>query len=339
MDNINLDIEEEFSLLSFLSSLRKKAYKYFKWEYSPIYFFYAVPIDNKVLSSSKAYVFSTVLSMIICRSDKINKNAFEEFLFYHELEHINDVGGTNYSDNSKLILCTIINLIFGLFFIYHVPYLLWFYLLAAYMLIYEGSIYLVCKRESIADLVAIAKIRDVNTRAKLIELLIQWLSNESNRVKGYLKKIITFRVRELVKHKELLLSNPFDKKGITEFKVSVIINSKFNVPVYFILFNHGLLLPSISKGYENISPHSMLVLLAILILLIILVFFITLRLSYIIEHEVRKYISRFFSDEEIRLSYTYQIGEKFKDSRGGIISRFKEFYNSNSFNIDRIEKE
>ncbi len=338
-DNISLDIEEEFSLLSFLSSLREKTYKYFKWEYSPIYFFYAVPIDTKVLSSSKAYVFSTLLSIIICRSDKINKNAFEEFLFYHELEHINDVGGTNYSDNSKLISSTIINLICGLFFIYHAPSQLWFYLLAAYILIYEGSIFLVCKRESIADLVAIAKIRDVNVRARLIQLLIQWLNNESNRVNWYLKRIMTYRVNELVKYKELLLSNSFDQKGITKFKASMIHNSKFNVPVYFTLFNYGLLMTSTSKGFENINPHLMLVLLIILIMFFVFTFFITLKFSSVIEHEVRKYISRFFSDEELRLSFTYQIGEKFKDARGGYASRFKEFYNANMQKVEQMMKE
>lgn len=214
----NFDIEpikeSEFDI-SFLKDFGYCVYNYSKqpkWKFknsvidlvnTPVLVFHAIPLNNKVMSSSKAYLYGLGMFAIVCRTKEVNKNPFEKFLFHHELQHINDFGLLNYRSVARHIMRLVLH---ALIFITFISNIWAFAAYAIFLGISAINLWLapLVNREFIADLLAILKFEKLEDRVFILRLLIRVLSSQFSTSGFLMKNISLGRMHSLDKVKGIL---------------------------------------------------------------------------------------------------------------------------------------
>lgn len=218
--NFNIDIIKEFSWFvlnkNFLTKgLGNKSTKALKFFNVPILVFYAQPVGNKLLSSCKAYMYTGGMFILICRAKRIDSNPFEEFLFYHELEHLNDNGLMNYRRSMQHKMRVILHLFFFIICLISFKTITAFILFLIFHFIYFLFDY-TAQRECIADIWALLKLKDNKKRNFVLKILRQALAIHQKDKKFFRRYVSNRRLNNLDIFNDLLESDmsPSDEASI-----------------------------------------------------------------------------------------------------------------------------
>jgi hypothetical protein len=251
----NIDFNKEFSWTIFNYKMQSEKMLTSKNRLNlietPLLVFHAVPLKNKILSSSKAYVYGPGMFVVVCRTKSVNKNSFEKFLFYHELEHVNDNGLINYRSLSRHKMRLAIHTLLLVPFITNLPILIAYILFIGISAI---NLWLnpIAQRERVADLGALLKIEEVKERIQTINLLNQVFAAQFAKSNPMMKRVIAERMKYLnlfqkdltteisnEKMKSLKLQNEFSYQ-IRDLE-TVIATLFILTPAFFITINSILI--------------------------------------------------------------------------------------------------
>lgn len=160
----------------------------------PLYVMYAdCKNKNTVLGACKAYLYLGGLNIIVCRSKTLNSNPFEEFLFYHELEHINDNGLLNLRTSSRHLFRLFLHTVFLVYItsIYHnfLPFLILFIIFHVIYFFYDVT----AQRESIADAFGIYSLKDTEKQQRVMDYLNRLFQMQLKSKKGFYSRFVTMR--------------------------------------------------------------------------------------------------------------------------------------------------
>ena len=225
--------------------------------------FVAEPLGQFVLSSCKAYSHLFGYNFIIGRTNNINDSAFERFLAYHELNHIDDRGITH------------LQLLIGLRAKYFVDLLILVggaILLSDYWLLLVALLYgfftfldkwgmMINKREILADHAGVSAIVESRDRIKILKLLIRSYDRNFQSAKGLEKNSWNERLKALKFRLEIEESDLPDKHYEHELNTQKTLSSFFAVIALLYLFPYESV-----PVVKIVNSYSIWILMALLII-------------------------------------------------------------------------
>ena len=217
----SIDFAADFSYCVFnylLQIGRKKApHKFLSLIETPVLLFYPKPLGKETLASCKGYMYGPGMFAIVVRKN-VNENSWEDFLFNHEMEHINDNGLINYRSNIRHQ----IRLIFH--FIALIPFLASFGSAIAIIIFAAVSgfnLWLnpLAMRERIADVGSLLKIEKLADRLFAINILDCFHKNEFEKAKPAMRRVFMERQNYLnIFRSELSQELTVKRRAVLQFK-------------------------------------------------------------------------------------------------------------------------
>lgn len=299
---LDFDFSENFTWLLFNYQANPLIRNNPQWAISstPLLFFYALPLKDKLLSNSKAYLYAQGMFIIVSRTKEINKNSFEKFLLRHELEHINDTGLIFYRSVARHKTRFVIHLIVFCLFLNSWILVLCYFL---FFLLCMGSLAIkpVAISECMADFGGLSSIKSPTDRLKTFTLLQKIITRQHGAAGFIGKRIYSLRYNML--NMFINFDNNFFHENNSDSK-NIFFGFRFQGAEPETIISTIILLIGVS--FSSLSPITFLITLGILFICFIALFFITTLISSNIFNIISKKILSRFKPDDFYLPFSFQ---------------------------------